>query len=450
MSRPLDARAVALEVLLKVERQGAYLNVALGGALETAGRVDPRDAALATELTYGVMRRRASLDAAIQAQADRPLGKLEAAVLELLRIGAYQLLFLDRIPDRAAVAATVELAKSSGHQRAAGFINAVLRSIARERSVPLPPADVDLAGHLSIRESHPRWLVEGWLEEFGRTRTEALLAAHNVPPVVQIRTRLDRISREALQARFTEAGVRTETGRFAPSALSVVEGGAPESWPGYAEGLWQVQDEAAQAVGLLARPEKALRLLDACAAPGGKSCHLLERMAPNARLLSTDVHRHKLPKIHQEAVRLGLAGALELREADMTRPLPEGAVFERVMLDVPCTGLGTLRRHPELRWRRKPGETEELLDLQSRLVDSVSKLVAPGGLMVFAVCSTAAEEGRDQVARFLESHPGFRREPTTDLPGSLTPMLTPEGDLATWTDLHGTDGFFAAALRRAN
>lgn len=448
MTRPADARAIALNVLHRVEAQKAFLNVALSIALDEAGAIDRRDAALCTELCYGVYRRLMALDAAITAQLDRPLKKLETAVLACLRLGAYQLLYLDRVPERAAVAATVELVKRSGSPKAAGFVNAVLRAIARERHVPMPEAAVDPVGHLAIRESHPRWLVEQYVAQLGLAETEALLVAHNKAPAVQVRANARRGTREQAQAALAADGVPSVPTAFSPAGLTLQEPGALERLPSFTQGLWQVQDEAAQCVGFLVRPQGAAQLLDACAAPGGKACHVLERMDAGAQLLAIDVHANKLDKIRTEARRLGLQDALVLRAHDATVPLGGAPKFDRVLVDAPCSGLGTLRRHPELRYSRELADVPRLAELQAKILATVAATVKPGGLLTYAVCSTTPQEGAEQIARFLAEAPAFSRAPSDDLPPSLQPLLTAEGALSTWPHRHEMDGFYAATLRR--
>ncbi|MBS2029449.1 MAG: 16S rRNA (cytosine(967)-C(5))-methyltransferase RsmB [Deltaproteobacteria bacterium] len=447
MPRSADARALALQVLLRVERQQAYLNLTLASVLDTAGDIDRRDAALATELCYGVYRRLLALDAAIAAHADRSLQKLEAVVLAALRLGAYQLLYLDRVPERAAVAATVELVKKE-RPRAAGFVNAILRAISRERTVPLPDAQKDFARHLSIRESHPRWLVERFLAQLGPTETEALLVAHNKAPAIQVRANVKRANRDEVLQALKDDGVTATPTTHSPVGMTLVDPGPLEKLASYKRGLWQVQDEAAQCVGFLARPAGGARLLDGCAAPGGKACHLLERMDAGAKLLAVDLHQNKLGKIHAEAQRLGLADSLELRAHDLTTPLAGSPKFDRVLIDAPCTGLGTLRRHPELRYRREPQDIARLAELQASILRNVATHVAPGGLLTYAVCSVTPEEGSQQIEKFLAEAKGFSRVGGEDLPASVKPLVDEKGQLSTWPHRHEADGFWAATLRR--
>jgi 16S rRNA (cytosine967-C5)-methyltransferase len=436
----MNARAQAIDILARVEATDAYLNVVLDQRLAETPPADPRDSGLVTELSYGTTRRRLGLDRAITQFSDRKLASLEDRVLAALRIGAYQI-FHSRIPRRAAVSETVEGLKQLGLSRAAGFVNAVLRKVAGLEALPLP-AESDLAEYLSVRESHPRWLVERWLRRYGRATTEAMLTANNEPPPVTVRTNSRATTREALAALFAEAGVDAEPTRFSPVGLRLPSPGPVDALVGWDEGLFQVQDEAAQLVGLFAAIPDGARVLDACAAPGGKACHLAESHS----VLAVDLYVSKLGKIQAEARRLGLLDRLEVLAHDATEPFPDLGAFEAVLLDAPCTGLGTLRRHPELRWRRTEEDVLRLATLQRRILERCQEQVPPGGLLTYAVCSTEPEEGQDQVELFLRSHPDFTAEPPAIADREGWPQW--QGHLRTLPGPAGMDGFFAARLRR--
>lgn len=438
----MNPRALAISVLARVEATQAYLNAVLDAALAERGGTDPRDNALATELCYGATRRRLTLDYALARFSDRRLDKLEDRVLAALRIGAYQL-FFTRIPARAAVAETVGALKALGLDRATGFVNAILRKLSALDAPPLPP-ESDRLAFWSIRESHPQWLVAGWTAQFGESRALSMLEGDNRAAQLCVRINGGRISRDELLTAFREQGLDAQpTG--APTGILLVSPGKVEELFGYREGLWQVQDEAAQWVGLYADFPKLAsgeRLLDACAAPGGKTCHLAERH----RTLAIDLHAHKLRKLSSEAERLGLTERIEARAHDATEPLPpEWGPFGGVLLDAPCSGLGTLRRHPELRYRRQPEDVQRLADLQARLLQALQAQVPRGGLLVYAVCTTEPLEGHLQVERFLAQHPDFRLDPPVLPPGA--PLWN--GFLRTLPGPEGMDGFFAARLRRA-
>jgi 16S rRNA (cytosine967-C5)-methyltransferase len=437
----MSARVLAIQVLARVRATDAYLNVVLDTALSESPLKDPRDAGFVTELVYGATRRQLALDYAITRFADRKLDAMEDRVLAALRLGAYQL-FHTRVPARAAVAETVQALKDVGLARASGFVNAILRKLAGLPSPPLP-AESDVAKYLSIRESHPRWLVERWIRHFGRERAEAMLVADNQTPPVVVRVNTAKVTREALLTQLREVGLEVQPTPVSPLGIILPPLGRLEEVYGYAEGLWQVQDEAAQLVGVYGAVPQTARVLDACAAPGGKACHLAQE---HEEVVALDLHANKLPKIQSEAKRLGLSGRLRAVAHDATQPLPEGlGEFHAVLVDAPCSGLGTLRRHPELRYRRKEEDIGRLASLQRRILENCQEAVPPGGLLVYAVCTTEPQEGQDQVDMFLRSHPEWTAEPAV-LPHLKLP--TSQAWLRTLPGPEGWDGFFAARLRK--
>lgn len=435
----MNPRALAIQILARVEATEAYLNAVLDSQLSEHPQADRRDAALVSELCYGATRRRMALDFGLAKLSERPLSKLEGRVLAALRVGAYQLHFL-RVPPHAAVGATVEALKQLGLARAAPLVNAVLRKLSLLPALPLPPRE-PLGEHLSVRESHPRWLVDRWLARYGEERAQAMLLADNQPAPVVIRANLHKLSREELLSQLQQAGVEARPSALSPSGVVLPRPGRLEELYGYAEGLWQVQDEAAQLVVQFASFPLGARAWDACAAPGGKSCQLAE----GGEVLATDLHPGKLRKLEAEARRLGVGARIRTLAHDAETPLPEElGDFPAVLVDAPCSGLGTLRRHPELRYRRKEEEIARLAELQGRILGSCQRRVRPGGLLVFSVCSTEPEEGAEQVKRFLSAHPGYQLEPPPEWNGPLE-----GGFLVTLPGPEGLDGFFAARLRRA-
>ena len=437
----MNARFIAIQVLSRVRATDAYLNVVLDTMLSESPPEEPRDAGLATELCYGATRRQLALDYAITRFADRKLEALEDRVLAALRVGVYQL-FYTRIPARAAVAETVQALKEVGLSRASGFVNAILRKLASLPSQPLPPED-DPIELLSIRESHPRWLVERWIRQFGRERAEVMLVGNNQTPPVVIRANSAKLTRDALLEQLRETGLEVRPTPVSPVGIVLPPVGRLEDVYGYAEGLWQVQDEAAQLVGVYGAIPETARVMDACAAPGGKACHLAEKH----QVVATDLHATKLRKIYAEAKRLGLSERLRAEAHDATQPIPEAwGEFHAFLVDAPCSGLGTLRRHPELRYRRKPEDVGRLAVLQRRILENCQEAVPPGGLLVYAVCTSEPQEGQDQVEMFLRSHPEWTAEPPVLHEAVKLPLT--QAYLRTLPGPDGWDGFFAARLRK--
>ena len=432
------ARMLAIEVLARVAATDAYLNVVLDTMLDEHPLKDPRDAGLVTELCYGATRRRITLDTVLLRFADRGLEAIEDRVLAALRLGVYQLFFM-RIPRHAAVGETVDALKSVGLERAAGFVNAILRKAAALEELPKPEGD-DIA-KLAYETSHPAWLVKRWVRQFGPERARSMLHGDNEAPNVVVRTNTSKRTRDELLAELQEAGIACRATPLSPLGIVFESPGRVEELYGYTEGLWQVQDEAAQLVNVFGQVPGNARVLDLCAAPGGKACHL----AQTNEVVAVDLHANKLPKIDSEAKRLGLRDRLTLVQADATQPLPESlGEFDAVVIDAPCAGLGTLRRHPELRYRREERDIAELAHIQREILENGANVLKPGGLLVYAVCSTDTVEGADQIEMFLRSHPEFTSEP----PKGLSNLPSWQGHLRTLPGPEGLDGFFAARMRK--
>lgn len=425
-------------MLARVAATDAYLNLVLDAALDEHQLTDPRDAGLVTELCYGTARRQLTLDFVISRFADRKLDSIEDKVLAALRLGVYQL-FYTRVPKHAAVADTVQALKQVGLDRATGFVNAILRKASQLPELPTVQGTGDEV--LAVQHSHPAWLVSRWTRQFGLARALTMLAADNEAPALVIRANTTRITRDELLAQLLDAGVAARATLLSPLGLVLESPGRVEELYGYAEGLWQVQDEAAQLVTVFSQVPEGARVLDVCAAPGGKACHL----AQTNEVVALDLHKNKLHKIDSEARRLGLRARLTLEAADATKPLPSSlGEFDVVYVDAPCAGLGTLRRHPELRYRRLETDIASLAALQRQILEQAQQVLKPGGLLVYAVCSTDTIEGPDQVEMFLRSHPDFTSEP----PRGLSTLPTYQGHLRTLPGPEGLDGFFAARLRK--
>ncbi len=452
------ARRLAADVLLRVEQGGAFANLALDSALRAAGRIEPREAALTTELTYGTLRWQLQLDRAIGQFSDKNITELDLPVRIVLRLCAFELLHHPTVPARAAVHEAVELCKELRAGRASGYVNAVLRKLSEARTpAPLPSREVDPIGYLAAKYSHPRWMVERWTSWLGAEQAEKLCAANQQIAANTLRVNLAAGTVEAAEAALLQANVQTTRGRYSPAALLLAPGTPPAlDLEGHERGLVQSQDEGAQLVSLFAAPGAGARVLDACAAPGGKACHLAELVGPAGSVLAVDLHERKAEIIAEAAARLGVTN-LRALAADATLPLPAGAGapeggFDLVLLDAPCSGLGTLRRHPEVKLRRTPEDVDRLAQLQRRLLDQVAHSVRKGGLLVYAVCTLLPEECDEQVTRFLAARPDFREEPAPAgfaLPPAQLDCLDDKGRLRTLPGQTGTDGFFAVRMRRA-
>ncbi|MFA5515146.1 MAG: 16S rRNA (cytosine(967)-C(5))-methyltransferase RsmB [Desulfuromonadales bacterium] len=445
-----DPRQMALETLLKVDG-GAFADLALDAALSANPDLDPRDRGLATELIYGILRQRGRLDFALRRFCRQPLAKVEPRVLWLLRLGAYQILQLDRIPDRAAVHATVELARQLGLERATGFINGILRALGREgENIPWPdPATAPLAA-LEYSHSLPPWLAKRWLAEFGAEEALALAAAMRQPAPFTVRANTLRIGREPLLEQLRLAGHHAEPTRFAPEGIVLTTRGATPL-PGDREGWYQVQDEASMLIAHLLAPQPGERILDACAAPGGKTTHIAALTANRANIVALDLHPQRIALVNAGARRLGVTG-IDARPWDLTSSAdfipPES--FDRILVDAPCSGLGVLRRNPEIRWRRRPEEIAEVTKLQQKILANVAPLLRPGGTLLYSLCTLTPEETTGVLDVFLAAHPQFAIEDGRDFaPPHWRELFDSQGALRTLPHRHGgMDAFFAVRLRR--
>jgi 16S rRNA (cytosine967-C5)-methyltransferase len=444
-----DPRQVAFEVLRRVD-QGAYADLTLDARLNRGGMAQ-RDRALATELVYGVLRQRGRLDFALSRFCQRPLTQLEADLLALLRLGAYQLLCLDRVPARAAVHESVELARRIGLERLTGFINGVLRSLDRGRDTILwPDPEGDQLSYLVDGLSLPPWLAKRWLAELGAELAQGLGEAFLQPPPFTLRANTLKIGRDELLEAFGEAGhIVTPTG-YAPDGLVLTErGNAP--LPGADQGWFQVQDEASMLIAHLLQPQEGEAILDGCAAPGGKTTQIAALTANASRIFALDLHPKRLELVRQGAARLGCQG-IESRVWDLTRPphFLADASFDRVLIDAPCSGFGVLRRNPESRWRRTEAEIIELARLQGQMLNNVASLLRPGGVLVYSLCTITPEETEGVVEAFLAQHSDYQREDLRPLvPADWQPLLDERGALRTFPHKHGgMDAFYAVRLRR--
>jgi len=426
-----------------VEEGGAYASRALDAALGAAGALDPRDAGLATELVYGTLRRALTLDAALAPHSKRPLAELDPAARTALRLGAYELLFL-RTPAHAAVGEAVTLALGADHGRAAGYVNAVLRSLARRPALPAPPPfETDPAGHVAAAEALPRWLAEEWVSWLGAAEALALAAAMNRPAPLTVRSPV----RDALVARVNAAGLSLAPTACSPDGATLASGSVQALARAAGELPFQVQDEAAQLVAHLALGDlrgRRARVLDACAAPGGKTFHLAELLGAGSEVVAIENHPRKADALAKEAARRGLA--VRVVQADASAPLPglEEASFDAVLVDAPCAGLGTLRRHPELKLRRAPEDLPRIAEVQRGILDRCARYAAPGAPVTYAICSLSRAEGPQVVEALLAQ--GYRRTPAPA--GFPAAVLDARGDLLTLPSRHGADGFYAARLAR--
>ena len=445
-----SVRQIANEILVKIDTRKAYADILLDQALRMSG-LALRDRALLTELTYGTLRWRGTIDARLAGNLSRPLADLDPPIRNLLRLTCYQLFYLDRIPPFAAVNEAVELAKGFRGHKSAGFVNAVLRSLLRQRGKRNPISSDQSVASLAAQYSHPAWLVQRWLGEFGAGVAAAVMRANNEKPPLVLRANRLKGTREELLARFSNAPIEASATSYSPQGILLPGGGPIDNLPGFAEGLFQVQGEASQLIVYLLAPLPQERILDACAAPGGKSTHIAELMQDGGEIFAVDSSARGIEKIRQNVARLGLQSVRAIK-ADVTEDSGElaGALFDRILVDAPCSGLGTLREHPEIKWQRTERDIARLSRLQRQILGRVGRHLKPGGIIVYSTCTLSRDENERNVESFLAEHKQFElQEAARYLPDRAKPMVRGQYFQAL-PHRDNTDGFFAARMRKVS
>ena len=445
-----NAREVARRVLRRVDGDGAYLGLALAGELERAA-LSPEDRGLATEIAYGVVRHRSRLARALSAHAPRGIGKLSPAVRVALDAAAYQILLLDRVPDYAAVDDAVRAVRAVAGPRVAGFANGLLRRLAREGEPPLPDR-ADLRAHLEVACSLPTAVMDELVRAVPDGELEAAALALTAPAPLWARVDPLRCQVAEVAARLEaeRAGSRAEPSELCREAIRLTGAGSPEASASFQDGLWTVQDLGAQLVGHLVDARPGLRILDACAGVGGKATHLAQLAGDQAQIDAADQSARKLDLLTDAARRLRITSIRPI-VSDLRQPGPELAdSYDAILLDAPCTGLGVLRRHPELKWRHGAGAAAEMAALQRELLAALWPRLRSGGLLVYSVCTFTRAEGPEQIARFVAEIGDAVIEPPAADDGvpDWSAVRRPDGNIATWPHRHDADAFFAARLRR--
>ena len=436
----MGARDAALEALEKCRRDGAWSGAAIDSVIKKAG-LDGREAALASRLSLGVLQNSSLCDFYIGEFCTQSVKKLEPKLRDILRLGVYQLVFLDKIPPRAAVNESVALSRRCGLDRAAGLVNAVLRRVGENKnSLPAIP-NAGSAEHLSIKYSHPIWLVDRLITERGYDFTEAFLRCCNTPPRLDIQVNTLKVSADDYARALARSDISHTLCDF-PSGCITLHGGSVTALPGFEEGLFYVQDRAARMAVEIAAPTPGMRVLDACSAPGGKAFSAAVRMENRGSILACDIHEKKLALIRQGAERLGIdIITTEARDARRSDAALEGA-FDVVIADVPCSGIGVIRKKPEIRCKSED-EIAGLPAIQRDILANLSRFVKPGGTLLYSTCTVLECENEAVVKGFLESYNDYALEPFT-----LGAERAESGMRTFFPNTDGTDGFFAAKLKR--
>jgi len=445
-----QARKKALEVLTRWEKRGSTMDPLFDAFVMEDPLLTELDKAFAREIVYGVLRWRGRLDWIIAAYSRIKPSRLERAILAILRMGAYQILFMDRVPAAAAVDESVKLTKGLRKKEAVAFVNGILRGIAEGRKeITYPDIQTHPIEYIAAFHSHPTWLVRRWVEQLGREETIALCQANNQFPPLTSRVNTLKRSREEVIQQLHDQGIEASPTLFSPVGLCIKDPPALTTWGPLQQGWLQVQDEAAQLVSLMLAPKPGQRILDLCAAPGGKTTHLAELMQDQGEIVAVDVSPTKLQIVQENCQRLGIS-MVKAKALDATRPLPfPSGSFDGCLVDAPCSGLGTLRRHPEGKWRIKEQDILRLQEMQNQILRQAAPLVKQGGVLVYSTCTLTSEENEGVIEAFLSEHSEFHLENAARLLPKACEALVDEKDyLRTLPHRHGTDGFFAARIKK--
>lgn len=444
-----SVRQIAGDILVRVDLKKAYADVLLDRAFQQTS-LDSKDRSLLNEIVYGTLRWRGRIDSYLRRLIRRPVEETDPFIRNLLRLTIYQADFLDRVPHYAAVNEAVTLAKRRSGARVGGFVNGVLRNFLRmERDSSPPDLDTSTVTDLGEYWSHPNWIIEMWIQYLGVHETAALLKANNNQGPLTLRVNSLRISRDALLETFQAGAVQASATAWSPDGIVVHLHPTIDQLPGYREGLFQVQGEASQLVAYLLAPQPGEHVLDACAAPGGKTTHIAQLMGDIGHIAAKDLSAKGIAKIKENATRLGLRSVRAV-QADMTKRAAGGEVYDRILVDAPCSGLGTLRSHPEIKWNRDPSDVAKLSALQAQILSQAAVRLKNDGILVYSTCTLTGAENEAIVDQFLECHKSFVLEDAAEsLPGEAKRLVRGKYFMAL-PHQHNTDGFFAARMRKVS
>jgi 16S rRNA (cytosine967-C5)-methyltransferase len=448
---PLSAREIALDILTRVEQDKSYSNLLLNQMLQKHP-LERNDAALVTEIVYGTIQRLNTLDFFLSRFVAKGVQKLEPWVRSLLRLSLYQMVYLERIPEHAIVNEAVNIAKKKGHQGITGMVNGVLRNVIRQKDQLVISHELPAVDRISLQFSHPQWMVSRWITQYGEQTTELICQANNTPPKTSARVNLLKHSQTEMIELLLQKGITAVHSELAPAGIIVENGGNLAFTPWFIEGDMTIQDESSMLVAEALAPQSGMRVLDCCAAPGGKTTHIAEKMKDLGHVIACDVHVHKIALIQEQAARLNL-NSIETIHSDAL-DLPSHYAeesFDCILLDAPCSGLGVIRRKPDLKWSKQKNEMLGICKLQLSLLESVQRLLRPGGILVYSTCTMEYEENQGMIARFLQQNANFTLD---EFPQSMfqkevkSSLSLDKGMLQILPHQYQSDGFFIARLRK--
>lgn len=443
-----NPREIALKTLYDIDVNKAYSNISISKNLNNSA-LKSIDRAFITHLVYGVIKNKTRIDWIISNFSKTPIKKMSPWVLNILRLGIYQIIYLDKVPQSASVNESVKLGKKFGHKKITGFINAILRNITRASKEDLQPTIKDNIDFLSIYYSHPKWMVEMWIREFGLDFTTSLLKKNNEIPPITIRTNTLKITRKDLMQLLQKERMLVKEGQWCPEAIIINNISNIERNKCFQKGLFQIQDQSSMLVAHILNPLKGQLVIDVCAAPGGKTTHIAELMGNTGKIIARDVHEHKLSLIKDNIKRLELSNIqLELFNAlDLDQNLIEKA--DAVLLDAPCSGLGIIRRKPDLKWNKKADDIKAITSLQLQMLENASCYLKKGGTLIYSTCTINPDENINIVKTFLNKNSNFRLlpiKPISDKMNSHNEIK--QGYLQVFPNIDEIDGFFISKMQK--
>lgn len=441
----INARETAMKILIDINKNKAYSNLSLNKYLKDIR--EKKDENLIREIIYGVLENQIYIDHILSKVSKIKIKKIHPNILEILRIGIYQMIFMDKIPDSAAVNESVKLAKKYGHRGTIGFTNGILRSIAREKDKYTSIDGDDKGQYISIKYSHPEYLVKKWIEEFGIDFTEKLCKANNSRPLLNIRVNTLKIDKDKLIKSLNKKAIETSEGKYAEDALIVKNPYLITETDEFKKGLFTIQDESSMLVAQIMNPKEGSKVLDVCSAPGGKATHIAQWMNNRGSILSRDIYPHKIKLIEENISRLGIDiiktevyDALEKDESLLCK-------FDYCLLDAPCSGLGLIRRKPEIKMNRKEEDIKDLANLQYEIIQNIKDYVKVGGFLIYSTCTIGNEENIGLIKRFLKENSDFKLVNIEDRIKNKDEFIhLKDGYINLFPHIHGTDGFFIAKM----
>ena len=439
-------REAALDVLVKIEKNQAYSHLLLNDTRKKAG-LDRRDSALLTEIVYGTIQRKLTLDFYLQPLIKKDLKKLDTWVLVLLRLSIYQMVYLDRVPERAVVHEAVTIAKNNGHKGISGMVNGVLRGFQRAERPSFEDIQ-DPIERLSIETSHPVWLLKRWISQYGQEETRAMCIENLLPAPVSMRVNQTKTTRDDLLLQLEKEGIEAKPAELTSEGI-IIEKGPVFETEAYLQGLMTAQDESSMMVALALSPEPGMDVLDTCAAPGGKTTHLAEQMNNQGSVLALDLHPQKVKLIQQQAKRLSLS-IIKAEAMDARKLVDHKELYDRVLVDAPCTGFGVLKRKPDIKWAKSERDVTQIATIQADILAAASTCVKKDGLLVYSTCTVDKAENEETIQAFIQNNPDFSLDETISerLPKHIVSKRLNQGMLTVLPQDYQSDGFFITALRR--